>query len=473
MFSDDEYSQLLRNDFASFIERSFVELNPQTAYIPGRHIEMMAAKLEACRQGNVRRLIINLPPRGLKSHCTSIAFVAWWLGHYPASHVICASYGQELADKLARDCRLLMLSPWYQDLFPTRLANRQAVHDFTTTAQGTRMATSVGGVLTGRGADLILLDDPLKPGDALSEPRRTAVNDWYDNTLLSRLNDKAKGCIVIIMQRLHQDDLVGHVLEQERWEVLSFPAIAERDETHVIHDLLGTRYFRRKSGDALHPERESLETYRTIRQTMGEYNFISQYQQEPTPLGGAMVKTDWLRVYEPGEEPATFSQIVQSWDTANKSTELSDYSVCTTWGVIYRKYYLLNVFRQKLTYPDLRRAILEQAKRYNAKNIVIEDKASGTQLIQDLNSDFVYGVNAYKPPPGTDKIMRLHAQTAMFENGFVLLPRHAPWLADYVKELTSFPGTRYDDQVDSTTQFLDYIRQNDDLEIWRRLGELR
>jgi hypothetical protein len=136
MFSDDEYSQLLRNDFASFIERSFVELNPQTAYIPGRHIEMMAAKLEACRQGNVRRLIINLPPRGLKSHCTSIAFVAWWLGHYPASHVICASYGQELADKLARDCRLLMLSPWYQDLFPTRLANRQAVHDFTTTAQG-------------------------------------------------------------------------------------------------------------------------------------------------------------------------------------------------------------------------------------------------------------------------------------------------------------------------------------------------
>jgi predicted phage terminase large subunit-like protein len=275
------------------------------------------------------------------------------------------------------------------------------------------------------------------------------------------------------MQRLHQDDLVGHVLEQERWEVLSFPAIAERDETHVIHDLLGTRYFRRKSGDALHPERESLETYRTIRQTMGEYNFISQYQQEPTPLGGAMVKTDWLRVYEPGEEPATFSQIVQSWDTANKSTELSDYSVCTTWGVIYRKYYLLNVFRQKLTYPDLRRAILEQAKRYNAKNIVIEDKASGTQLIQDLNSDFVYGVNAYKPPPGTDKIMRLHAQTAMFENGFVLLPRHAPWLADYVKELTSFPGTRYDDQVDSTTQFLDYIRQNDDLEIWRRLGELR
>jgi predicted phage terminase large subunit-like protein len=185
-----------------------------------------------------------------------------------------------------------------------------------------------------------------------------------------------------------------------------------------------------------------------------------------------MVKTEWLRFYEPGEEPGTFSQIVQSWDTANKSTELADYSVCTTWGVTYRKYYLLDVFRKKLNYPDLRRAILEQAKRHDAKNIVIEDKASGTQLIQDLNSEFVYGINAYKAPPGADKTMRLHAQTAMFENGFVLLPRNAPWLADYMKELTSFPGTRHDDQVDSTTQFLDYIRQNDDLEIWCKLGEL-
>jgi predicted phage terminase large subunit-like protein len=472
MLSDDEYSRFLRNDFVSFIERSFLELNPQTKYIPGPHIEVMASRLEACRQGKTKRLIINLPPRGLKSHCTSIAFVAWWLGHSPASHVICASYGQELADKLARDCRLLMLSPWYQELFTTRLANRQAVHDFTTTAQGTRMATSVGGVLTGRGADLILLDDPLKPDDALSEPRRTAVNEWYDNTLLSRLNDKANGCIVIIMQRLHQDDLVGHVLEQEHWDVLSFPAIAERDETHVIEDLYGTRDFHRKCGEALHPERESLATYQTIRQAIGEYNFASQYQQDPAPLGGAMVKTEWLRFYEPGEEPATFSQIVQSWDTANKSTELSDYSVCTTWGVGYRKYYLLDVFRQKLNYPDLKRAILEQAERYGAKNIVIEDKASGTQLIQDLNSELVLGVNAYQPPSGNDKKMRLYAQTAMFENGFVLLPRSAPWLADYTKELTSFPGTRYDDQVDSTTQFLDYIRQNHDLEIWHKLGEL-
>ena len=472
LMSQAEYAYVLRRDFVSFIERSFYELNPQTRFIPGLHIELIAATLEACRQGKIKRCIINLPPRGLKSHCASIAFVAWWLAHNPASHVICASYGQELSEKLARDCRTVMQSAWYQGLFPTRLAGRQAVHDFSTTEQGSRFATSVGGVLTGRGADLILLDDPLKPDDALSETRRGAVNEWYDNTLLSRLNDKATGRIIIIMQRLHQDDVVGHVLEREPWEVLSLPAIAEEDETRVVESIFGQRLFRRQKGEALHPEREPLSVYQAIRQNIGEYNFLSQYQQNPSPPGGAMVKTAWLRFYEPGEQPAKFSQIVQSWDTANKSTELSDYSVGTTWGVLYKKYYLLDVFRQKLDYPDLKRAILAHAKKWNAKNIVIEDKASGTQLIQDLNSEFVWGVNAYKPPPGTDKIMRLHSQTAQFENGFVLLPRNAPWLVDYVHELTGFPGTRYADQVDSTTQFLDHIRMDDSLDVWHKLGSM-
>jgi predicted phage terminase large subunit-like protein len=471
--SPAEYAFILRHDFMSFIERSFYELNPQTRFLPGPHIEVMASKLEACRKGKSKRLIINLPPRGLKSHCTSISFAAWWLGHNPAGHVICASYGQDLADKLARDCRTIMVSAWYQRLFATRMANRQAVHDFTTTDQGTRMATSVGGVLTGRGADLILIDDPLKPDEALSETRRKAVNEWYDNTLLSRLNDKNNGSIIIIMQRLHQDDLVGHVLEQEDWDVLSFSAIADKDETHLIENPFGTRLFKRNAGDALHPERESLTTYQTIRQTIGEYNFTSQYQQDPSPPGGAMVKTGWLKFFEPGEQPAEFSRIVQSWDTANKATELSDFSVCTTWGVLYKQYYLLDVFRRKLNYPDLKRAVLELAKNHGARTIVIEDKASGTQLIQDLRFEGLLGIIEYKPPPGTDKVMRMHAQTAMFENGLVFLPRTASWLPDFVHELTGFPGTRHDDQVDSTTQFLDYIRGDHSLEVWIKLGQFR
>lgn len=471
MLSPAEYEFILRRDFMSFIDRGFRELNPQVPFASGSHIEMIATKLEACRQGKIKRLIINLAPRGLKSHCASIALPAWYLGHNPTGQLICASYGQDLADKFARDCRTIMTADWYRRLFPTRVANRQAVADFMTTQQGVRMSTSVGGVLTGRGADMIIIDDPLKPDEALSETRRNAVNEWYDNTLLSRLNDKANGCIIIIMQRLHQDDLVGHVLEQEKWEVLSFPAIAEEDETHTIVNPFGTRLFKRMRGDVLHPERETIAVYDGIRQTIGEYNFLSQYQQNPSPVGGAMVKTDWMRFYEPGEQPARFSRIVQSWDTANKATELSDYSVCTTWGVLFRQYYLLDVFRQKLNYPDLKRAVIALAERYGAKNIIIEDKASGIQLIQDLKSEFVHGITEYMPPPGTDKVMRLHSQTAMFANGHVFLPRNAPWLADYIHELTSFPGTRYADQVDSTTQFLDYVGFDNSLEIWAKLGQ--
>ena len=179
-----------------------------------------------------------------------------------------------------------------------------------------------------------------------------------------------------------------------------------------------------------------------------------------------MVKTGWLQYYEPSERPERFSQTVQSWDTANKATELSDYSVCTTWGARDKRYYLLDVFRQRLNYPDLKRKVQELAKRDRPNKILIEDRASGTQLIQDLKSEGVYAVTAYQPPSGTDKIMRLHAQTAVFENGRVLLSRRASWLADYVNELTSFPGSRYDDQVDSTTQALDRLRVNNNSFDW-------
>jgi predicted phage terminase large subunit-like protein len=468
--SVEEYQFILRHDFTSFIERSFYDLNPQTRLLPGPHIEVIAAKLEACRKGKIHRLIINLPPRHLKSHCASIAFVAWCLGHHPAWHIICASYGQDLADKLARDCRNIMMSTWYQQLFSTRLADRLAVHDFMTRDLGTRMSTSVGGVLTGRGGDLIIIDDPLKPDEALSESRRKAVNEWYDSTLMSRLNDKAAGCIILIMQRLHQEDLVGHVLEQEPWDVLSFPAIAEQDETFSIDSPFGRRSFTRKTGEALHPERETLETLGQIRERMGEYNFSSQYQQNPIPVGGAMVRTKWLRYYDPADLPERFDIKVQSWDTANKSTELSDYSVCTTWGRTDQHVYLLDVYRERLNYPDLRRKVKELARLHGPDTILIEDKASGTQLIQDLQAEHLFAVTPYDPPPGTDKIIRLHAQTAWFENGFVFLARGAWWLADYVTELTGFPGTKYDDQVDSTTQALSHLKGPSSLATWRRLG---
>src|SRR5580704_14026237 len=244
------------------LERSFYELNPQATYVRSPHIEVLATKLSACRAGKLRRLVVCLPPRMLKSIAVSVAFPAWILGHNPTKQIICASYGQDLSDKHARDCRTLMMSDFYRALFPrTRLSpEKQSVNDFLTTAQGFRMSTSVGGVLTGRGADVIILDDPLKPDDALSETKRNSVNEWYDNTLLSRLNSKETGVIIIVMQRLHQDDLGCHVRDKEDWELLSFPAIAEENEVHLIESPLGRRRFERKAGEALQPERESLLT---------------------------------------------------------------------------------------------------------------------------------------------------------------------------------------------------------------------
>jgi predicted phage terminase large subunit-like protein len=454
-----DYHALLRWDLNAFIERSFYHLNPTATFLPNWHIEVVASALEDCRRGEITRLIINQPPRSLKSHCASVAFTAFLLGHDPSAQIIGASYGQDLSNKHSLDCRTIMASAWYQAVFPhTRLSSgRQAIEEFMTTGQGFRLSTSVGGVLTGRGADYIIIDDPLKPDEALSDSQRKAVNDWFDHTLYSRLNDKRKGRIILIMQRLHEDDLVGHVLGVEPWKVIRFPAIAEEDETHMIQTPLGTQRFQRRTGEALHPEREPLEILNHLREAQGEYNFAGQYQQAPAPVGGGMVKAEWFNTYTTSNLPAKFEMIFQSWDSANKPTELSDYSVCTTWGIKEKHVYLLRVFRKRLGYPELKRAVREQAEAFGPKTILIEDKASGTQLIQELVSERMHAIKKYEPT--MDKIMRMNSVTSTIENGFVHLPDKAPWLGEYLHELTGFPNAKFDDQADSTSQALDWLKQ--------------
>lgn len=225
-------AEILRKDPSAFIHRAFLELHPQATYHYNWHHDFIAEALLDVYLGLERRTILNLPPRHLKSFAASVAFPAWVLGHRPWAQILSVTYGQELSDALARASRRLMTSPFYEALFDTRLARgREAVADFETTQGGFRLSTSVGGTLTGRGADIIIIDDPLKADEALSLARRNAVNDWYDNTLRSRLNNQETGSIVIVMQRLHAADLVAHVQEHEDgWRVLSFPAIAEEDQ---------------------------------------------------------------------------------------------------------------------------------------------------------------------------------------------------------------------------------------------------
>jgi predicted phage terminase large subunit-like protein len=456
---DSLYAHILRNDFCAFMHRAFLELNPQSAFEPNWHLDVLAAKLEEVRLGLCKRLIINIPPRHLKSHAASIAFPAWLLGHDPAMQILAVSYAQDLSDKLARDCRALITSRFYRALFDTRLsADRNAAAEFATTEAGYRLSTSVGGVVTGRGADVIIVDDPMKADEALSEARRQAVSSWYDNTLRSRLNRQEQGAIIIIMQRLHADDLVAHLQQTETWDVLSFPAIAEKNEHYVIRTPYGRRLIKRTSGETLHPALLSSAALDQLRHTMTEYNFAAQYQQDPQPASGLIVRRSWLRFYGEKEKPETFDEIVQSWDTANKVTELSDYSVCTTWGVKGPQMYLLDVFRHKLEFPALKRMVCELANLRRATVVLVEDKSSGTQLIQELRADGFALVQA-APTNNDDKVMRLRSQTAKIEGQFVLFPEKAHWLDAYLLELMSFPNSKHDDQVDSTVHALAWSTQ--------------
>ncbi|YBW38406.1 phage terminase large subunit [Nitrobacter sp. TKz-YC01] len=454
---DKMYAELLRHDLCAFIHRSFLQLNASTRFLSNWHVEVLAAKLEDVRRGVCKRLIINVPPRHLKSHATSIVFPAWLLGHDPSKRIMVVTYGQDFSDKLARDFRELMRSPFYQALFDTRPSS-EATSEYETTSGGYRLSASIGGGITGRGADIIIIDDPLKADDAQSDARRSSVNEWYDNTLRSRLNSQEDGAIIIVMQRLHADDLVAHVTEHETWDIVAIPAIAERDEVYEFQTPYGTRHILRRDGDTLHRDLISRDQLERIRRGMTEYNFSAQYQQNPQPPSGNVVKRDWLKFYVPSERPPKFEQVVQSWDTANKDTELANYSVCTTWGLKDKRMYLLDVFRRKLDFPGLKRAVKDQISLHSPTIVLIEDKASGTSLIQELRSEGLSRIQA-TPAVDGDKTVRLRAQTAKIEGGFVLLPKEAPWLNAYILELISFPNSKNDDQVDSTVFALAWLGQ--------------
>jgi predicted phage terminase large subunit-like protein len=319
---------------------------------------------------------------------------------------------------------------------------------------GGRFAVAVGGSFTGRGADVIIIDDPLKADDAQSEKARRAVNDWYGTTLLSRLDDKNSGAIVLVMQRLHEDDLAGKLLRDGGWRHLDLPAIALEDEEIAIG--LGAVH-RRRAGEALHPERESLAILQEIKRQMGSLAFTAQYLQRPVPPDGNLIKRSWLQWYDeaPAREPG--AQVVQSWDIASTTANTADWSVCTTWLVVKRTYYLIDLWRGRLEFPQLRRKMTELANNHKPNRILIEQAGPGLHMIQELRANPVCGVPIpIGIKPEGDKLVRMEAQCARFEAGQVYLPREAPWLDVFLHEALAFPNARHDDQVDSVSQFLNW-----------------
>jgi predicted phage terminase large subunit-like protein len=444
---------LLRNNFLAFLQKSFVTLCPGQEFVPEWYLEAIAHALDRVRQGKCKRLIINLPPRSLKSITASVAFPAFLHGNDPTLRIIGVSYSGELAKKHSNDYRTLVESDWYKRLFPsTRIGqNKNTETEIELSERGYRLATSVGGTLTGRGGDIIIVDDPLKPDDAMSESLRNTANEWFRRVLLSRLDDKRSGAIVVVMQRVHMDDLCGFLTElSDEWEVLNLPAIAYADETIR---LLNGRAHKRKTGEAL-SQREPLAVLENLKAQMGSDAFSAQYQQQPVPPGGAMIKRDWLNYYEDDDLPPSMGRafILQSWDTANKGGPQNDWSVCTTWLLTRDiRWYLLDVWRARVDYPALKAAALTLAKRWKPRRVLVEDAASGTQLVQEMRSK-IPGIIAIRPE--RDKTSRLAVASSIFEAGQVFFPQSATWLADLESELFSYPGGKSDDQVDSVSQAL-------------------
>jgi predicted phage terminase large subunit-like protein len=446
-----ELDAALRLRFDLFLMRCFLTINPGAIFMDNWHIDSMAHQVERIMAGELRRLIVNMPPRNLKSLAFNVAFSAFMLGHNPRKRIFCISYGGELAAEHSAQFKAIVQSDWYRRVFPRMRIKRIVDDEVYTTERGFRRWTSVLGAMTGMGGDIFIVDDPIKPVDALSDVKREAVNQWYINTLLSRLDNKETGIILVVMQRVHQDDLPGYLLRdsEDCYEHLELAAIAEVPQCVPLGR---GRYYNRQVGEALHPAFESLETLQMQRREMGSIVFSAHYQQRPVPQGGALLQSEWFRFYTELPDRERGSYIIQSWDTAAKQGLLNSFSVCTTWLVNGRDHYLLDVFRQRMTYLALRDMAIALAERYKPRKILIEDAMTGAALAEEVRRKFPSAVKLIKPEG--DKQVRLYLQQAKFEQGRVWFPKEAPWLRTFLEELLSFPESRHSDQVDSVSQAL-------------------
>jgi hypothetical protein len=378
---------ICRIDFLSFIRKCFHTLSPNSQFLENWHIDNLAFELEPVRFGQKTRLIVNAPPRMMKSLICSIALPAYILGHDPSKRVVVVSYGTDLAIKLANDFRMVVNSAWYKNMFPEMRISRakNTELEVVTTLNGCRLAASIDGSLIGRGGDIIIVDDPLKGAiDANSDKKRERVNSLFAANVITRLNDKRGGAVIVVMQRWHPDDLAGKLQRtSNEWKTLSFPAIAEREENIQLGN---NRLYRRRVGDVLHPELEPLEVLERIRSQMSIEDFAAQYQQAPVPRGGIVIHRDRVVRYNQLPPPTPSSMLFQSWDTAARDKETSDYSACSTWLYQDKRYYLLHVLRDRFEYQDLKSRAIAHARDCRARVILIEETELGIALASELKA---------------------------------------------------------------------------------------
>jgi len=447
------YREILRDDLSTFIGKTLQTVNPSAAFVPSWHVDLIAEYLQAVRQGNITRLLINLPPRSLKSICVSVAWPAWILGHHPDSRIIAASYSSALSLKHSLDCRLLVSSSWYREVFPSFsiAPGQNEKHKFVTTSRGFRFATSVGGSLTGEGGQIVIVDDPLNPRQAMSSHYREQCRSWFDQTVATRLDDKKTGVIVVVMQRLHEDDLSGHLLAKGGWEHLCIPAVSQQRRAFSAGKITKVM----EAGEVLQPVRESEAILARIHRELGGRAFAAQYLQAPLASESSMIRREWIQRWR--FMPAKFDAIIQSWDTGIKAGEGHDPSACLTFGQLGPDHYLIDCVMQRVEYPQLRRLLMKLAEQSGAQLVMIEDKASGQQLIQEMRYLLPLPVLACKPEG--DKISRFSRITPLIEAGQLWLPEEAPWLSDFESQLMAFPQAPHDDAVDALSQYFGWVQQ--------------
>lgn len=439
---------ITRVDFYTFIKRAFEVIDASQEFQSNWHLELIADRLQQCAEGNIKRLIINIPPRNLKTFCASICLPAFILGHNPSARIINVGYSQDLVNSSSRKTRQLMESTFYKNLFETRLGNKNTESEFNTTKNGMLFATSVCGALTGFGRNFIIIDDPIKADDVYSETIRAKVNGWYNNTLVSRLNNKVKGCIILVMQRLHMEDLTGHLLKQDGWELLSLPAIAEKDEEFILSN---NRKVGRRKGEALNPSLEPLTILENQKKIMTNYIFSAQYQQNPLPQKGNIIDFNDFGQFDNNIDLSK-GVVYQSWDIALKDGKDNDYSVCITAKLLKNILYIIDIRRFKVDIYKLAEQIQDLQKLYNSSHLIIEESSVSMSLLQYISQ---YKCYPYKYRPKGDKISRANDASFHIKAGKVKVLSNTSWLDEFKTEINSFPNGKHDDQIDALSQLID------------------
>ena len=435
-----------RENFMPFVRQMW------SAFIPGKHHQIMADAFERVARGELKRLIINMPPRHTKSEFASYLFPSWFLGKYPEKKVIQTAHTAELAVGFGRKVRNLVGSMDYQEIFPTKMsADSKAAGRWNTSKGGDYFAIGVGGAVTGKGADILIIDDPHSEQEAMQGNPAVydRVYEWYSSGPRQRL--QPGGAIVIVMTRWSKRDLTGQILnaaakkDLENWEVIELPALLP-------------------SGKPLWGEFWRQEELEAIKAELPVGKWEAQYQQNPTSEEGAIIKREMWKIWE-GERPPQVDYIIQSWDTAFEKSNRADYSACTTWGVFYRdvegsevaNIIVLDAFKERMEFPELKRTAFELWKEWNPDTLIVEKKAAGAPLIYEMRKMGI-PISEYTPSKGSDKIARVNAVSDLFASGMVWRPE-TRWAEELVEELASFPNGDHDDLVDSTSQALLRFRQ--------------